>query len=207
MTTIPDLKALRADLVAWIVSIDPSFSGRENRTVEQKAASAAAVLISESERVLAAYEERGAEIEAVRGDHDAALERSRSLVAQLSTAKEEIERLKTLASRLQQEAEIHAGEARAHKASLHEAYQAVTGATGEPGNWNGAEPVKNFVSTARDRISALEEAIQEAFDLLLERKEHNPARSPGHNARLTLQAALHPNSERVDALTTQSKEA
>jgi len=72
----------------------------------------------------------------------------------------EIERLEGLVARLRQEAEIHAGEARAHKASLHEAYQAVTGATGEPGNWNGAEPIRAFVSTARDRIAALEEELR-----------------------------------------------
>jgi hypothetical protein len=39
----------------------------------------------------------------------------------------------------------------------------------------------------RDR---LREAMTEAIDLLLERTYGSPARSPGHNARLVLQAAL-----------------
>lgn len=37
---------------------------------------------------------------------------------------------------------------------------------------------------------AIREAIKEACDLLAERKYGNPARSPGHNARLVLERAL-----------------
>lgn len=48
------------------------------------------------------------------------------------------------------------------------------------------------------RIKALEEACQEAVDLLLERIHHNPARSAAHNARLTLQAALSPSKSEAD---------
>lgn len=32
--------------------------------------------------------------------------------------------------------------------SLHKAYQAITGSTGEPGNWNGAKPIIDFVKRA-----------------------------------------------------------
>lgn len=49
------------------------------------------------------------------------------------------------------------------------------------------------------RIKALEEACQEAIDLLLERIHHNPARSAAHNARLTLRAALSPNKSEADS--------
>lgn len=49
------------------------------------------------------------------------------------------------------------------------------------------------------RIKVLEEACQEAIDLLLERIHHNPARSAAHNARLTLQAALSPNKSEADS--------
>jgi hypothetical protein len=44
------------------------------------------------------------------------------------------------------------GEAMAHKSSLHEAYQVLTGAKGEPANWNGARPFRQF-----------KEADQQAF--------------------------------------------
>jgi hypothetical protein len=40
------------------------------------------------------------------------------------------------------------------------------------------------------RIETLRAAMQQACDLLAERKHGNRARSPGHNARLVLEAAL-----------------
>ncbi len=40
------------------------------------------------------------------------------------------------------QAQIHAQEARTANATIAEIYQVCTGATGEPGNWNGAEPVR-----------------------------------------------------------------
>lgn len=43
---------------------------------------------------------------------------------------------------LKQEAKIHAQEARTANSTVNEIYQLVTGATGEPGNWSGAEPVR-----------------------------------------------------------------
>lgn len=61
-----------------------------------------------------------------------------------------------LIDRLRLEAQIHAGEARCHKATVHEAYQACSGATGEPGNWHGAEPIRKALSEAtRQRDEAL----------------------------------------------------
>lgn len=48
---------------------------------------------------------------------------------------------------LQQQAEIHAQEARTANATIAEIYQLVTGATGEPGRWNGAEPVRKRLAT------------------------------------------------------------
>lgn len=60
-----------------------------------------------------------------------------------------IAQLEALAERLKQEAQIHAQEARTANHTIGEIYQCVTGATGEPGNWHGAEPV-------RARIAQLE---------------------------------------------------
>lgn len=51
-----------------------------------------------------------------------------------------------------------------------------------------------YVNTAnrilRWEVDRLRMAMQEAADLLAERRYGNSARSPGHNARLVLEAAL-----------------
>lgn len=49
---------------------------------------------------------------------------------------------------LKQEAQIHAQEARTANRTIAEIYQVVSGATGEPGNWHGAEPVKQLTAQA-----------------------------------------------------------
>lgn len=46
-------------------------------------------------------------------------------------------------------------EAQCHKSSLHETYQYVTGGTGEPGDWNGANPIIEAL-TARDNTALRE---------------------------------------------------
>lgn len=56
---------------------------------------------------------------------------------------------------LKQEAQIHAQEARTANATIAEIYQVCSGATGEQGNWHGAEPV-------RMRIAELEAKLTEA---------------------------------------------
>ncbi len=50
------------------------------------------------------------------------------------------------AEHLKMQAQIWKGEARAQAATVRECYQACTGATGEPGDWNGAAPVRAVVS-------------------------------------------------------------
>lgn len=47
---------------------------------------------------------------------------------------------------------------------------------------------------SQKRVAALEVAMKEACDLLAERKYGSPARSSGHNARLTLESALSPET-------------
>lgn len=54
-----------------------------------------------------------------------------------------------LIERLKNEAQIHAQEARTANATIAEIYQIVTGKTGEPGNWNGAEPVRKCIEELR----------------------------------------------------------
>lgn len=67
-----------------------------------------------------------------------------------------LEAAQQLNETLRQQAESHAMEARTMRTSLHECYQAVTGSKGEPGNWNGAEPIKAYVEAAQLRIKTLE---------------------------------------------------
>jgi hypothetical protein len=51
----------------------------------------------------------------------------------------------TLVERLRMEAQLHAQEARTANATIAEIYQTISNYRGEPGNWNGAIPVSNFV--------------------------------------------------------------
>lgn len=74
----------------------------------------------------------------------------------LDTATAEIERLRALSDRLKLEAQAHAQEARTANSTIYEIYQVLSGSTGEPGNWNGAEPARQFVAAARERIAELE---------------------------------------------------
>ncbi len=55
-------------------------------------------------------------------------------------------RLKDLTADLRQQAEAHAQEARTQRSTVHEIYQIISGGTGEPGDWNGAEPVREYVA-------------------------------------------------------------
>lgn len=53
-----------------------------------------------------------------------------------------MQRLSWRESQLIQQAQIWKQEARTANATIAEIYQICTGGKGEPGNWNGAEPVR-----------------------------------------------------------------
>jgi hypothetical protein len=55
---------------------------------------------------------------------------------------------------LRREAQIHAQEARTANATIAEIYQVVTGKTGEPGNWNGALPVRKAIDNLLSQLEA-----------------------------------------------------
>jgi hypothetical protein len=63
--------------------------------------------------------------------------------------------LRDLADRLKLEARIHAQEACTANTTIAEIYQLCTGATGEPGNWNGAEPVRKEIAAMCERVAEL----------------------------------------------------
>ena len=84
----------------------------------------------------------------------------------ISIAKSELDRLRNLVAILQQQAEIHAQEARTANATIYEAYQAVTGATGEPGNWNGARPIRGELDRLRAENARMRSAGTDALTVL-----------------------------------------
>jgi len=59
-----------------------------------------------------------------------------------------------LIERLRNEAQIHAQEARSANATIAEIYRIVTEGTGEPGRWNGAEPVRKCIEELRAALAA-----------------------------------------------------
>lgn len=71
------------------------------------------------------------------------------LLSALEALSRRAEAAEALAERLKMEAQIHAGEARTANATIAEIYQLCTGATGEPGNWHGAEPVREMIAASR----------------------------------------------------------
>ena len=75
--------------------------------------------------------------------------------ASLAAEQAEGEKASALTERLKMEAQIHAQEARTANATIAEIYRIVTEGTGEPGNWNGAEPVRQCIEDLRTRLAAL----------------------------------------------------
>lgn len=86
--------------------------------------------------------------------------------AALAVVQPELDRLRNLVAILQQQAEIHAQEARTANATIYEAYQAVTGATGEPGNWNGARPIRGELDRLRAENARVRSAGTDALTVL-----------------------------------------
>jgi phage shock protein A len=72
---------------------------------------------------------------------------------QLTDAQARIAELERERDALKLQAQCWAAKARAQSATVREAYRACTGGTGEPGDWNGANPVK-------ERIAELEAALE-----------------------------------------------
>ena len=69
--------------------------------------------------------------------------------------------LMELVDKLKLEAQMNAQEARTANATIAEIYQAVTGSTGEPGNWHGAKPVVEELGRLREEVEALNQRVQE----------------------------------------------
>ena len=68
---------------------------------------------------------------------------------------EKINELEALNETLKNEAQIHAMEAKSANATINEINQFISGATGEPANWHGAQPVKKFVNNLKAQLAAV----------------------------------------------------
>lgn len=77
----------------------------------------------------------------------------------LESLQREKEELRNLADRLKQEAQIHAMGSRCANATINEIYQIISGGKGEPGNWNGAEPVRRYAEAAEAEVKRLQAEI------------------------------------------------
>lgn len=74
-------------------------------------------------------------------------------IVTLADAEIAADRLRDLVERLKLEAKVHAGEARGANHTIAQAYQAVTQGAGEPGNWNGAKPIKAELERLRKTLT------------------------------------------------------
>lgn len=93
--------------------------------------------------------------------------RAKQIVNSVNASIEALATKDALIERLKSEAQIHACEARTANSIICEIYQSVSGAKGEPGNWNGAEPVRAYIATKDAEIARLE---NEKADLIVSLK-------------------------------------
>lgn len=75
----------------------------------------------------------------------------------ISRLLKERDEARTLAERLKLEAQGHAGEAKTANSTIYEIYQVLSGATGEKGNWNGAQPARDFFARLQSSQALLGE--------------------------------------------------
>lgn len=131
-------------------------------------------------------------------------------LSELDTARAEIERLRGLADRLTLEAQAHASEARTANSTIYEIYQVLSGSTGEPGNWNGAEPARQFVTAAQARTADLERDRRKVHELsasLRDRSTWNlPVQESAQEIVLLSSPLPNPNAEAANSPLTPMQE-
>jgi len=110
-----------------------------------------------------------------RGQLNGAIEELR----RLAPMEAELQQALNLCERLKLEAQCHAQEARTANATIAEIYQAVSGGTGEPGNWHGAQPVVDALQRTREELATCRELLAEiraSLDKPIEQLETMPMR-------------------------------
>ena len=127
-------------ITAWNTRDERELTALKLAATEQ--ATQAEAVLEERTRERDEFERKGKELCVAYGTalitiHDLTRERDEAL--------KEVEALKL-------QAQVWASEARAQKATVHACYEAITGKTGEPGDWNGAEPIRRYVAE-RDALA------------------------------------------------------
>lgn len=79
----------------------------------------------------------------------------------------ELERLRTENEALMQQAQIWKQEALTMQNTVAECYKAVTGSTGEPGDWNGAKPVREAISELKQERDKMERALKKMISMYI----------------------------------------
>lgn len=82
------------------------------------------------------------------------------LIRQLADALEANRKLQDRCDHLLLQAQCQAQEMRTHKATVHEMYQVLTGASGEPGNWHGAEPARKVMAALQAERTAHQQTMR-----------------------------------------------
>jgi hypothetical protein len=100
-------------------------------------------------------------IERLHAERDAQAKRLAELEA-------ENEKLSEQKAQLIIQAQSHKIEARAQRATVHEVNQAVSGATGEKGDWNGAVPVRDRIAELTERAEKAEAKVKEQAKCIAE---------------------------------------
>ncbi|MEZ2132526.1 MULTISPECIES: hypothetical protein [unclassified Sinorhizobium] len=96
---------------------------------------------------------------------------------EITKLKAEVERLTRERDALKLEAQGHAMEARTANHTIAECYQAVTGGKGEPGNWSGANPVREYVTRSEAERDGLAKALERVVCIGKTRSEPWPWRA------------------------------
>jgi|GEM_PF-3492462 len=100
-------------------------------------------------------------IRELRAQVDALTAERDQYLALFNGSKDEYHSCRIERDAMKQQAQQWKMEAETHKSTVNECYQACTGSTGEPGNWNGANPVRELV---KERDSALKFAADRLMD-------------------------------------------
>lgn len=103
---------------------------------------------------------------------------------QIEADGQRIAELEALCDRLKIEVQCHAMEARGANATINEINQAVSGATGEKGNWHGAGPAKSRIAALEaenDRRADLIGVLQGKLELAREALSNLLALGPDHD--------------------------
>lgn len=105
---------------------------------------------------------------AIRTDESIQAYARQAIAGALQSQAERIRELEAEASATKQQAQIWKMEASTQKATVQGIYQLCTGGTGEPGDWNGANPVRKLIAE-RDTLRAQLDAtgLGEALEAII----------------------------------------